>query len=299
MDRTHGDTPEKRLDNVRRKVIIKAWISCKKLTISHGRFSQNAMTFLNHLPLCTSCHTNLSLRKQWNRHLKVVPRVIEPQTPVKPTNRLDLIMLKIEISDFQILSEAVFVVRFGNHRNPTLRRPPQQNLRRRLSRPGRSLLHNINIPQQRDIVRPLAESRRELFERLRTEGGVRRDGDVEFLREGDEGGLHEVGVVLDLQGGDGVASVGLQVEEGLGLGVGDSDGFCDAGVDGLFERFPGFAQGDVFEGDGGVGCVLPPCLFAREVSSRWSFFNIGFRIDERRTGYFSVSGETYLRAIGK
>lgn len=48
-------------------------------------------------------------------------------------------------------------------------------------------------------------------------------------------------MVFDLQGGDGVAGVGLQVEERLGLGVGDSDGFCEAGVDDLFERFPGFA----------------------------------------------------------
>ena len=74
-------------------------------------------------------------------------------------------------------------------------------------------------------------------------------------------------MVLDLQGGDWVAGVGFKIEEGLGLGVGDSDGFCDAGVDGLFERFPGFAQGNVFQGDGGVGCVLPPCLFPREISS--------------------------------
>ena len=68
-------------------------------------------------------------------------------------------------------------------------------------------------------------------------------------------------MVLDLQRRDGVAGVGLQVEEGLGLGVGDADGFREAGVDGLLERFPGFAQGHVFEGDAGVGCVLPPCLF--------------------------------------
>lgn len=67
-------------------------------------------------------------------------------------------------------------------------------------------------------------------------------------------------MVFDLQGGDGVAGVGLQVEEGLGLGVGDSDGFGQAGVDDFFQRFPGFAEGDVFELDGGVGCVLPPCL---------------------------------------
>ena len=68
-------------------------------------------------------------------------------------------------------------------------------------------------------------------------------------------------MVFDLQGRDRVAGVSLQVEEGLGLRVGDSDGFCEAGVDDFFERGPGFAEGDVFEGDCGAGGVLPPCLF--------------------------------------
>jgi hypothetical protein len=67
-------------------------------------------------------------------------------------------------------------------------------------------------------------------------------------------------VVLDLQGRDGVAGVGLQVVEGLSLGVGDSDRFGDTAVDGLFKSFPGFAERDVFEFDGGVLGVLPPCL---------------------------------------
>ena len=105
-------------------------------------------------------------------------------------------------------------------------------------------------------------------------------------------------MVLDLQGGDEVAGVGLQAEELLGLGVGDSDGFCDAGVDGLFERFSGFAQGDVFEGDGGVGCVLPPCLCRRCVSSRESLsLELLMRKDVRGIPVSPV--ETYLSAIGK
>lgn len=67
-------------------------------------------------------------------------------------------------------------------------------------------------------------------------------------------------MVFDLERRDGVAGVGLQVEEGLRLGVGDSDGSRDAAVDGFFERFPGFAQRDVLEFYGGVLGVLPPCL---------------------------------------
>ena len=67
-------------------------------------------------------------------------------------------------------------------------------------------------------------------------------------------------MVLDLKGGDGVAGVGLQVVEGLCLGVGDSDGFGDAAVDGFLESFPCFAKRDVFEFDGCVFGVLPPGL---------------------------------------
>lgn len=67
-------------------------------------------------------------------------------------------------------------------------------------------------------------------------------------------------MVLDLERRHWVAGVGLQVEEGLGLSVGDSDGFGDAGVDDFFQRFPGIAERDVLELDGGVLGVLPPGL---------------------------------------
>jgi hypothetical protein len=66
--------------------------------------------------------------------------------------------------------------------------------------------------------------------------------------------------MLDLKGRYGVAGVGLQVVDSLGLGVGDSDRFGDAAVDGFFEGFPCFAQRDVFEFDDCVLGVLPPGL---------------------------------------
>jgi hypothetical protein len=66
--------------------------------------------------------------------------------------------------------------------------------------------------------------------------------------------------MFDLQGRDRAARVGLEVVEGLCLGVGDPDRFGDAAVDGFFEGFPGFAERDVFKCDGGVFGVLPPCL---------------------------------------
>jgi hypothetical protein len=82
-------------------------------------------------------------------------------------------------------------------------------------------------------------------------------------------------VVLDLQGRDGVAGVGLQVVEGLGLGVGDSDRFGDAAVDGLFEGFPCFAQRDVFELDGCVLSVLPPGLLLVSFLVCWGSCHVG------------------------
>lgn len=57
-----------------------------------------------------------------------------------------------------------------------------------------------------------------------------------------------------------MAGVGLQVVEGLCLGVGDSDRFGDAAIHGFFESFPGFPQWDVLELDGCMFIVLPPGL---------------------------------------
>jgi hypothetical protein len=169
-------------------------------------------------------------------------------------------MLQIEISDFQVLSKTALVVRLGNDRDTTLSRPAQQNLCRRLSNPLGGFLNNIDIPEQRNIVRPLTERGRQLLEGLGPEGGVSRHCYVQLLSHGDESRLDQIGVVLDLEGGDGVASVGLQVVEGLCLGVGDSDGFGDAAVDCFFESFPCFTERDVFEFDGCVFGVLPPGL---------------------------------------
>lgn len=66
--------------------------------------------------------------------------------------------------------------------------------------------------------------------------------------------------MLNLEGRNWVTGVGLQIEKGLCLGIGDADGLCDAGVDNFLERFPGLAKRDVLELDRGVLGVLPPGL---------------------------------------
>ena len=163
------------------------------------------------------------LSEQRNRRLQVKPRIIEPQPPIKPTDRVNLIVPQIKIGHFQVLRKPVFVVRLGDHRNTTLRRPAQQDLSRGLPHPRSSFPHHVNVPEESDILRPRAESGREFFERLRAEGGVGRHCYVQFLGQGDESRLYEVRVVFNLQGGHRVAGVGLQVVEGLCLGVGNSD----------------------------------------------------------------------------
>jgi hypothetical protein len=108
--------------------------------------------------ICILSYAHLS--KQGNRRLQVEPWIIEPQPLVKCTDRLNLLILQVKISDFQVLSKTVLVVRLRNHRNITLRCPTQQNLSRRLANPFSGFLNYVNIPEQRDVVCPFAESGR-------------------------------------------------------------------------------------------------------------------------------------------
>lgn len=64
-----------------------------------------------------------------------------------------------------------------------------------------------------------------------------------------------------------MAGVGLQVEESLRLGVGDSDRPRDSCVNDFFERLPGLVQRDVLDLYLGVLGILPPCLFAVSLTS--------------------------------
>lgn len=206
------------------------------------------------------CVAWAALSKQGNRRVQIKSRVIEPQPFIQPTDRFNLILGQVKVSDLQVLLQPVLVVRLGDYGDPSLRSPSQQYLSRSLAGAISRLLDSIDIPQQRNVVGPGAESRRQFLKRLRSKGGVRSDGDVHLLSEGDQGGLYEVRVVLDLERRDRVAGVCLQVEKALRLGVGDADGFCDAGVDHFFKRLPGLVQRDILQLDASVCGVLPPCL---------------------------------------
>lgn len=67
-------------------------------------------------------------------------------------------------------------------------------------------------------------------------------------------------MVLDLQSGDGVASVSLHVVEGLGAEVGNADGAGNARVDGGLESFPSLTDGNLGGGDGAL-VIHPPGLY--------------------------------------
>lgn len=76
--------------------------------------------------------------------------------------------------------------------------------------------------------------------------------------------LDQVWVVFDLQRGDGVLRVGLDIVERLGLKVGDANRFGDALVDKGFHLLPCFADGDL-GGLDGFAVLHPPALHSASV----------------------------------
>lgn len=74
---------------------------------------------------------------------------------------------------------------------------------------------------------------------MRPEGGVGHDGDALLFGETHERGLHEVGVVLDLQGGGADLGVAEEIEDERALEVGDANGLSQALADELLHSAPG------------------------------------------------------------
>lgn len=188
-------------------------------------------------------------REQSNGLRQVEARVVEAQALVQGADGVDLSLRQVEAGDVEVLREAAGVVGLWDDGNAALRRPAEQHLRRRLVGPCRRRLHGRHVPQERRALCAPVERGRQLQEGLRPKGRVGRDGDVLLVRQRHELFLHEVGVVLDLQRRDGVAGVGLDVVEGLGLGVGDADGLCDAVVDYRLQCLPRPLDGNPVEFD--------------------------------------------------
>lgn len=160
----------------------------------------------------------------------------------------------------------MLAIALGNNSDAALRSPAQQDLRRGNLVLVRDRLDGIDLEEALGAGGALVG---DLEEGLGAKGRVGRDGDLVLLGHGDEVGLDEVRVVLDLQGGDGVTGVGLDVVEGLGLEVGDADGLCDALVCDLLHALPGLADGDVVGLDDGLRGVHPPALCVSESANLW------------------------------
>lgn len=191
---------------------------------------------------------------------QIKPRIIESQSPIQSRNALKLILSQIKTQHIQVLRQSPRVVRLGNDRDSSLRSPAEEDLSRGLAVLVSQALDGLVVEEQVYALGAVGEDALELDEALGAEGGVGGDGDVVLLGEGDELGLDEVGVVFDLEGGDGVAGVVLEVVEGLAGEVGDADGASNAVVyDGL-EGLPSLADRDVVGLDGAVVVVHPPSL---------------------------------------
>ncbi len=163
-------------------------------------------------------------------------RLVEPQPLVKLADLLNLLFLQIEAADIQVLRKPVLVIALRNDSDAPLRRPPQQNLRRRLALLLRDLLDH-RVLQQRS--RDLGLCHVELEKALRPEGRVRGDGDALGGAQVDQLLLRQERVVLDLKCGRADAGVAQQVEYQAAAVVGDADAARQPVVHKALHRVPG------------------------------------------------------------
>ena len=164
--------------------------------------------------------------------------------PIQSRNRLDILIRKIKLRNLQILLQSLGIVTLGNNGQPSLRRPPQQNLRRRLPHLLSDLRHDGVLEQYRCILRLLPL---QLNERLWSERTVRRDSDTLLLSQLEESRLDEVRVVFDLQGCGADLCVAEEIEDEGALEVGDSNGLCETLLGDGFHGCPGLLDAGVGE----------------------------------------------------
>ncbi|TKW52727.1 hypothetical protein CTA1_11257 [Colletotrichum tanaceti] len=188
---------------------------------------------------------------------QVEARVVEAQAAVEVRDGLELVGRQVEAVDLEVLPEAVLAVALGDDGDAALRRPAEQDLGGRDAVAGGGVPDDVDLEQAPGVDGALVG---DLEEGLRPEGRVGRDGDAVLPGHGDEVGLHEVRVVLDLERRDGVAGVRLHVVERLGLEVGDADGLGDALVDERLHGLPRLADRHLVRLDDGALLVHPPAL---------------------------------------
>ena len=166
--------------------------------------------------------------------------IIEPQILVDAIDLANLALAQVEARHVQILCQPALVVTLGDDGHISLRRPAQQDLRRRFPVLVCDGLDGGVVEEERGVLGLLHV---ELEEGLRAKGRVRGDGDALVLRELDEAFLAEVRVVFDLQGGGLDGGVAQEIHDQLPVEVADPDALGQAFLREGFHGRPGLLDG--------------------------------------------------------
>lgn len=199
---------------------------------------------------------SLSLLSE-NASASAASRGVESEANVQSGNGLDLLLGQVERGGLEVLLESLDAVGLGDDDDVALCAPSEQDLAGGDAVLLGGSLDGVDLEQRLDL---LGLGVVQLNERGRAKGGVAGDGNVVLLSHGDELGLGEVRVVLDLEDGRGDLGVRQQIVDQLGVEVGDTNGLEDAlgvlgGLDELLQGAPGLRDGDLGQG-GGLGLLL-------------------------------------------
>lgn len=145
---------------------------------------------------------------------------VEAQAPVQAGDLLDLLLGQLEVKQAEVLLQAVDAVGLRDDDDVALGAPAEQYLAGRLAVLRCDALDDVRLEQRLDS---LCVGVAQLQEALRAEGRVARHRDAVLLRHGDELGLRQVRVVLDLQHAKRQLVVRQNVVDELRVEVGNAD----------------------------------------------------------------------------
>lgn len=176
------------------------------------------------------------------KSVEVVNGVIKPDTSIQGRDCLDLILRKVEANNIKVLSKTFGVVTLGNNGEATLGCPAKEDLTGGPVVFCGNRLDEIMLKQGLELQGLLPV---ELNEALRTEGRVGSHSNTLLLAEVDEVGLGKVGVMFDLEDGDGNLGGAEEIHEKRALEIGDTDRANELFLNQVLESAPGLKDGNV------------------------------------------------------
>lgn len=185
----------------------------------------------------------------------VVGGIVEAEVSVELVDSLNILIIELEVEVGHVLGQVLGAITLGDDSNTALGRPAEEDLRS-----GHAVLlsngvDGLVVEEKLNTLETVHTL--DLLEALGTEGGVGSDLDTLALSPLNELALSKVGVVLDLEGGDGVAVVLLEIHQGLDGEVGDTERAGETLVNEGLHGLPGLLDGGIGELElkrvGGVG----------------------------------------------